>query len=329
MAPSPLMAVSPGTCFDVFNGDADGLCALTQLRLAEPAESQLVTGVKRDVSLLRRVEAGAGDRVTVLDVSLDANRADLLRLLAAGVEVLYVDHHFAGEIPAHPGLDARIDTAPDTCTSLLVNRMLQGRFAAWAVVGAAGDNFGDQARALARASGIADADFPLLERLGICLNYNGYGETVEDLHFAPEDLFRRIVRHPDPRGFVHEARGDFERLSRGYEDDLARAAAVAPEYATGQGAVLVLPCAAWARRVGGVYANDLANRHPERAHAILTAKAGGGFVVSVRAPLARRAGADALCRQFPTGGGRAAAAGINHLEEDRLAGFVDAFGAAF
>ncbi|MGB5082223.1 MAG: acetyltransferase, partial [Burkholderiales bacterium] len=35
---------------DVFNGDADGLCSLRQLRLAEPAESQLVTGVKRDIS---------------------------------------------------------------------------------------------------------------------------------------------------------------------------------------------------------------------------------------------------------------------------------------
>ena len=38
---------------DVFNGDADGLCALHQLRLAEPlADAQLVTGVKRDIALL-------------------------------------------------------------------------------------------------------------------------------------------------------------------------------------------------------------------------------------------------------------------------------------
>ena len=59
---------------DVFNGDADGLCALQQLRLAEPADSVLVTGVKRDIALLERVSAGAGDLVTVLDVSLDTNR---------------------------------------------------------------------------------------------------------------------------------------------------------------------------------------------------------------------------------------------------------------
>jgi len=40
---------------DIFNGDADGICALIQYRLANPAESTLVTGVKRDISLLERV----------------------------------------------------------------------------------------------------------------------------------------------------------------------------------------------------------------------------------------------------------------------------------
>ena len=33
--------------FDVFNGDADGICALLQLRQTFP-DSKLVTGVKRD-----------------------------------------------------------------------------------------------------------------------------------------------------------------------------------------------------------------------------------------------------------------------------------------
>ena len=46
--------------YDVFNGDADGLCALHQLRLANPALAELVTGVKRDIKLLDRVKAGAG-----------------------------------------------------------------------------------------------------------------------------------------------------------------------------------------------------------------------------------------------------------------------------
>ena len=50
-----------------FNGDADGLCALQQLRLAGELDPQvrLVSGVKRDIELLRRVQAGPGERVTV------------------------------------------------------------------------------------------------------------------------------------------------------------------------------------------------------------------------------------------------------------------------
>ena len=87
------------THFYAFNGDADGLCALQQLRLDDPRDATLVTGVKRDIGLLRRVHATAGDDVTVLDISLDANRADLNRLLDACAAVRYFDHHYAGELP--------------------------------------------------------------------------------------------------------------------------------------------------------------------------------------------------------------------------------------
>ena len=85
---------------DVFNGDADGICALTQLRNASPATSVLVTGVKRDIELLERVDAGDGDLVTVLDVSFDKNRAGVKRLLDHGARIFYADHHYAGEIPS-------------------------------------------------------------------------------------------------------------------------------------------------------------------------------------------------------------------------------------
>lgn len=41
--------------YDVFYGDADGICALIQLRLAKPCESTLVAGVKRDIALAKKV----------------------------------------------------------------------------------------------------------------------------------------------------------------------------------------------------------------------------------------------------------------------------------
>jgi hypothetical protein len=37
---------------DVFNGDADGICALHQLRLAAPMPATLVTGPKHDVDFI-------------------------------------------------------------------------------------------------------------------------------------------------------------------------------------------------------------------------------------------------------------------------------------
>jgi hypothetical protein len=69
---------------DVFNGDADGICALTQLRNAEPRPSTLITGVKRDIALVMRANVSAGDRLTALDISFDKNRDGVLRALDAG-----------------------------------------------------------------------------------------------------------------------------------------------------------------------------------------------------------------------------------------------------
>lgn len=310
---------------DVFNGDADGICALQQLRLAEPRQATLITGVKRDIALLKRVEAGEGDRVTVLDVSLDKNREGLERVLQKGATVDYFDHHFAGEVPDHPGLSAHIDTAPDTCTSLIVDRHLDGAHRAWAVVGAFGDNFDASARRAAQPLGLSEEDLGTLRQLGICLNYNGYGAAIEDLYFAPDALYRRIAPFADPLTFIAEDPEVFEQLRSGSEEDLARARSVAAEIENDAVALFIFPAEPWARRVSGVYSNQLATAHPDRAHALLTRLPQGGYVVSVRAPLNNKAGADELCRAFPTGGGRKAAAGINQLPEELLGDFISQF----
>lgn len=312
--------------FDVFNGDADGICALTQLRLAEPRESTLVSGVKRDISLLKRVTAGAGDRVTVLDVSMEKNTDPLKRILDAGAEVLYVDHHVPGEIPAASGLTAIINEAPDVCTALLVNGHLKNRFVGWALVGAFGDNLKKSAHTIAKQAHYSESQLDELENLGICMNYNGYGESVSDLHFAPEELFRCVSACVDPLDFIHGAgREHFQKLDAGYKADMASAQAIKPELATESAGVFMFPDEPWARRVSGVFGNDLANEFPSRAHAVITAKNSGTYLISVRAPLSNKTGAAELCKQFPTGGGRAAAAGINDLPADMLGQFIDTF----
>lgn len=318
------------TNFDVFNGDADGICALLQLRRAAPLDAELVTGVKRNIQLLDQVlDSATAARVTVLDVSLDKNRAPLQALLQAGAHVFYCDHHFAGEIPEHPNLETLINTAPDVCTSLLVNGHLRGAHAHWAVVGAFGDNLDESAKAVARTLDLDDGAVDLYKRLGTYINYNGYGAALVDLHFHPAELYQLMRAYSDPGEFVRDAVSSFQKLEEGYEGDMSRAASLTAEWESEAAALFMLPEAAWARRVSGVYGNSLANATPARAHAVLTQKSNGGYLVSVRAPLSDKRDADTLCRQFDTGGGRAAAAGINELPGDQLRAFIDAFSAMY
>ncbi len=314
--------------FDAFNGDADGICALHQMRLAEPAQSTLITGVKRDIGLLKKIDAQAGDSILALDIAVEKNAAPLAALLDKGVKVRWFDHHNPGELPVHPNFQATIDTTADVCTSLLVDRFLAGKHRIWAVTAAFGDNLHDAARRAAEPLGLSSEQLDQLRALGECLNYNGYGESLEDLHFHPADLYRSLSAYTDPFAFIQES-PQFQTLSQGYAADMARAAAVQPSEARASGAAFILPDAAWARRVSGVYANDLATAYPNRAHALLTRSPKGHFVVSVRAPLADKRGADELCQRFATGGGRKAAAGINVLPETGIPDFIAAFFAAY
>lgn len=165
-------------------GDADGICSLVQIRLANPMPEgsgpgthRLVTGVKRDIELVDKANIAAGDSVTVLDISLDKNRTGVVDALAKGCKVLYIDHHFAGEIPDSADLTTRINEDPAWNTALLTNEHLGGKFPLWAAVGAFGDNVPVPATKLAKEAGLSDEQVATLDRLGMVMNYNGYGES--------------------------------------------------------------------------------------------------------------------------------------------------------
>lgn len=311
-----------------FNGDADGLCALQQLRLAETPQALLVTGVKRDIQLLRRIEAGPRDRVTVLDVSHEQNAAEVRRLLDAGAQVRYFDHHFAGDLPDHPRFGAHINTASDVCTSSLVNGYLGGRHVRWAIVAAFGDELPQLGEALARAHGLTPQTVASFAELGRHLNYNAYGECVDDLHFDPAALAEAMLPFADPVDFMRDT-NVLAALCEGFREDMGKARALCPERAVSGATLVTLPHEAWARRATGVLANELMQSRPDSALAVLTPKSGGGFVVSVRVPTGRPLGADDFCRTFDTGGGRKRAGGINHLPETDVERFVARFETAF
>ena len=313
--------------YDVFNGDADGICALHQLRLHTPADAVLVTGVKRDIELLRQVPDGVAD-IMVLDISLDSNAAALRRLLDSGATVEYFDHHLAdcaaGGAFDHPRLRLHCDVAPELCTSILVDRHLGGRHRPWAVAAAFGDNLAQPARQLAASLGLADGAITALSHLGQIINYNAYGECVEDLHIAPVALYRALGGYDHPLDFI-AASDACKALSEGYREDCARLQTIQPYWQAPDRAVYLLPAAAWARRISGVLANRLVAQHSGASFAVLNERNDGSYLVSVRSGSPMAFSACGLCRQFDSGGGRMAAAGINRLPASELGRFLDCF----
>ncbi|MBA6230775.1 MULTISPECIES: DHH family phosphoesterase [unclassified Colwellia] len=314
--------------YDVFNGDADGIIALVQLRLAQPKKSTLITGVKRDISLLKQVPVAATTSVTVLDISMEKNSDALAMLLENNIDIFYVDHHRSGDIPQSKKLTALINTDANTCTSLLMNDYLKGQFANWAITAAYGDNMNESATKLAAQQGLSVQQQKQLKALGIYINYNGYGRTVDDLHIAPADLFNACLAFEDPLALINAPDSIFTQLAAAYKADMAQAQSAEILADNDVCKVVLLADEAWSRRVSGVFGNELANLSPNKAHAVLTLNETdtlnmqATYTVSLRAPLHNKQGADSVCVQFPTGGGRAGAAGINQLPKEILGKFI-------
>ena len=328
----------PKQIFYVFNGDADGIIATHQLRLAHQTELAddagatlapvLLTGVKRDINLLDRLlneyaaTHWATAKIYVCDISLDSNAVALYALLDLGATVHYFDHHRATAYVPHTLLHAYIDTAASTCSSLIVDKFLQRQFHAWAIAAAFGD--GLQPVASKAFSNVQLAD---LARIGRNMNYNAYGDRVEDLHYSPETLLAAIQDFADPLRFLVSS-NIISRLENGFNADLALLNRVIAVEISSHCRLWTLPDAPASRRANGSFANQVAAAAPYQAHVILTpiaAITNDGemrFSVSIRAPGilagAHARGADHVAIQFATGGGRSASAGINVLPQSSI-----------
>ncbi len=315
--------------YDVFNGDADGIIALHQLRLSNPIpDAVLVTGVKRDIRLLDKITTVEKSSITVLDISLDSNRESLLQLLQQNNTIRYIDHHFAGEIPNSTDLTPHLDPSPNTCTSLIVDGLLDGRYRKWAIAAAFGDNLHDAANDAAAAIHLEQKQVAALRELGELLNYNGYGAELSDLHFTPDVLYQALHPYDNPFHFLEDSQ-DLAVLRQGFQEDM-KLAMDRPEMETPhKNRVYIFPNAPWARRVAGVFSNLRAREKQDSAHALIVENNDKTLRISVRAPLQNKKNADTLCLSFPTGGGRSAAAGINQLPPDMLDSFIDRFHSTF
>ena len=309
--------------YDVFNGDADGLCALQQLRLHKRVkDALLVTGPKREISLLRKIPSVEPTEITVLDVSLRANRSDVERLLQDGHRLTYIDHHNSGPIPEHKNFICYIDSDPAICTAAIVDQMLEGKYRYWAITAAFGDNLFNTAKKLTQKTNLNSYHVGKLQELGELLNYNSYGRKVEDLWFSPAELFRKMQGYQSPLDFYGEA-PEFLALREGYAEDLRRAEKAPSIFENLNLRIYQLPDTAWSHRIVGAFSNLKARNHPEQAQVVMVEKPEKTQLVSVRAPKKHPVGADEICLQFE-GGGRPAAAGIDELPTAKFEDFQQA-----
>jgi len=310
--------------YDVFNGDADGIFAWHQLRLTHPRNATIVTGVKRDVNLVARVNAGEGDLVTVMDVSHAKNRKDVQRILDSGAIVEYFDHHDPKELILHANITYHINTEPNISTGLIVNSHVNGKNKLWSIATAFGDNHIDLAMNMAQSENLSDEQILILKNIGLVVNYNSYGQTVDDLFFLPEKI-AEVVKACGTDIFLFTEQGDiFSTLLDNYNADMSLAMCQEPYSISNNGVIYTLPNEAWTHRVMGSFSNHLVSTNNDLACAIAVLNSDGTYRISVRSSINNPHGAGNLCSKFD-GGGREKAGGINNLPDSELANFKEEF----
>ena len=314
--------------YDVFNGDTDGIFAWHQLRLVHPRDATIVTGVKREVNLASKVDANEGDLVTIMDVSHAKNRKDVQRILDSGAIIEYFDHHDPKELIDHPNITYHINTEPNISTGLIVNSYVKGQNRLWSIATAFGDNHIDLAIKMAKNEGLTEEQLLTLKQIGFVVNYNSYGQTVEDLFFSPE-IIAEAARAccPDIFDFVNQG-NIFTTLLENFNADMSSAVCQEPFAISKNGVIYTLPNEAWTHRIMGSFGNHLVSTNKDLACAIAVLNSDGTYRISVRSSINNPYGAGKLCGKFG-GGGREKAGGINNLPESDIASFKEEFEKVF
>jgi hypothetical protein len=175
--------------------------------------------------LLSRVDAKSGDHITVIDIYFEKNISNVIRVIDNGVSIDYFDHHKTGDLIQHDNLFTDITLVADTCTSLIIDKRLNGQYQTWVLTAAFGDNLFEVAMSLAIQSGFTDNELATLKQLGILLNYNGYDYNagVDDLFFHPAKLFEKLLTFATPFDFLADDQETHQVLAEGYTHDMTLA----------------------------------------------------------------------------------------------------------
>ena len=316
------------TNYDVFNGDTDGIFAWHQLRLTHPRDAEIVTRVKRDLNLASKVNAEDGDLVTIMDVSHAKNRKDVQRILDSGAIIEYFDHHDPKELIEHPNITYNINTEPNISTGLIVNSHVNGQNRLWSIATAFGDNHLDLAMNMAKSESLSDEQVLILKQIGLVVNYNSYGQTIEDLFYSPEEI-AEAARACGSDIFKFLEQGDiFSTLLENFNADMSSAVCQEPFSISENGVIYTLPNEAWTHRIMGSFSNHLVSTNKNLACAIAVLNSDGTYRISVRSSINNPHGAGNLCGNFG-GGGREKAGGINNLPASDMNTFKEEFDKVF
>ncbi len=155
------------------------------------------------------------------------------------------------------------------------------------------------------------------------MNYNAYGSSVDDLHFLLAEILEQMKPYADPLVFL-QGENIIDELEQGHQADFQKIEQA--EWLTPN--IVRLPDEKWTRRVVGDYAYRLVREEPDKDFAVLLTM-GENYQVSIRSSAKNNKNAGEFCLQFPTGGGRVSAAGINTLPKKALSIFIDRFNAFF
>ena len=308
--------------YDFFNGDADGIISLHQFRLQFPRKSELFTGVKRDVKLLRHAVDIKNATLTVFDISLLSNSDYIDGILKNNNKVSWFDHHEPGDTNLGDNFSIRVDAEPNCCTNILVDKYIDGLHRPWTICGAYGDNLHEQAEKLNPC--FSEMAMLQLKEIGETLNYNGYGNKESDLTVHPKDVYLDIQKYRSPFQYrkLSEIYNKINTQMKSDEEELNSSEIL---YTSETGNVILLPDTKASIRYSGIYSNKQTTDNPNKAFAILTNINEDTYRISIRSPKNNPVGASKLALSFQTGGGREKAAGINELPKTELKIFIEKF----
>ena len=184
------------------------------------------------------------------------------------------------------------------------------------------------ARNMAKSENLNEEQTTLLKQIGLVVNYNSYGQTVDDLFFSPEEIAEAAKACGSDIFRFTEQSNIFPKLLENFEKDMSTASCQEPYSISNNAVFYTLPNEAWTHRVMGSFSNHLVSTNKDLACAIAVLNSDGTYRISVRSSINNPYGAGDLCKKF-SGGGREKAGGVNNLNASEIDNFKKEFERTF